>query len=228
MITPQDRELVTGIALGDGCLKREPKFGSVTLYVSHAARQAPYAAWKLAQMNRICGTKASLNSFNDKGRYPAVRFGVTSKRILTPIHNLLYPSGVKRFSPEVFDGLGLQALALFWMDDGSLEVRRRKRPRSIKYERTGWLPVSKDLREVEIVADWIESLTGARAGMVAHSGGMLYLRWYSRQCRLLVSAIDSLVHPCVKYKVDLTRTGTVADWLSESQRQNSAVDDKAA
>lgn len=228
MITPQDMELVTGIALGDGCLKREPKFGSVTLYVSHAARQAPYAAWKLAQMNRICGTKASLNSFNDKGKYPAVRFGVTCKRILSPVRDLLYPSGIKRFTPEVFEGLGVQALALLWMDDGSLEVRRRQRPRSIKYERTGWLPVSKDMKEAEIVAEWIEALTGARASMLVHGGGMFYLRWHSRQCRLLVSAIESLVHPCVKYKVDLTRTGTVADWLSESQRRDSAVDDKAA
>lgn len=217
-----------GCALGDGCLSREQRWGTVTLHIGRQERQAPYAQWQLDRLNAILGTKAKLNHFLDKGKYPAVRFGVSSKAMLGPVYEALYPGGCKRFTPECLDGLGLEALALFWMDDGSLEVRRRQRPRSVKIERSGWLPVSKDQGELDAVARWIHSLTGASGSVVIHRSGMLYLRWFSRQFRLLVEAIKDLVHPCMAYKVDLNRTGTVADWLSESQRLLQAVDDKAA
>jgi hypothetical protein len=206
-----------GCALGDGCLRRDKRFGTVTLHISRCQRQAPYAQWQLARLNQELGTAASLRSFMDKGKYPAVRFGVSSKRHLAPVYDVLYPNGVKRFTPQAFSDLGPEALALLWMDDGSLEVRRRQRPRSIKVERSGWLPVSKDEEEVDVVASWIHDVTGASGSVVRHKGGMLYLRWFTKQFRLLVGAITEYIHPCLAYKVDLSRTGTVAQWLSESQ-----------
>jgi hypothetical protein len=191
-------------------------------------RQAPYAAWQLERLNRVIGSKATLKSFDDKGKYPAVRFGVSSKEKLGPVYDLLYPGGIKRFRPQVFEGLGLEALALFWMDDGSLEVRRRQRPRSIKIERSGWLAASHDEEEVKVIADWIHDIAGASGSVVRHRTGMLYLRWFSKQFRVLAEAIADYVQPCLAYKVDLSRTGTVAEWLSESQLPKWEMDDKAA
>ena len=163
----------------------------------------------------------------DKGKHPAVRFGVSSKQFLNPIHEVLYPMGVKHFTRTAVKNLGAQALALFWMDDGSLEVRRRQRPRSVKIERSGWLPASKDEDEVAVLNEWIHGVTGAQGSVTRHRSGMFYLRWHSRQFRLLVEAIAKYVHPCLAYKVDLNRTGTVAEWLSESQLPCGEVDDKA-
>lgn len=217
-----------GCALGDGCLSREKRWGSVTLHVQRCMRQAPYAAWQLERLNEVLGSQAILKTLMDKGKYPAVRFGVTSKEKLGPVFNLLYPGGAKRFRPQVFQGLGPEELALFWMDDGSLEVRKRQRPRSVKIERSGWLAISHDEEEADTVARWIHEITGSTASRVHHRTGMIYLRWFSKQFRLLADSISEYIHPCLAYKVDLNRTGTVAEWLSESQLPEWKVDDKAA
>jgi hypothetical protein len=223
-----DTAFLMGCALGDGCLSRDKRWGTVTLHVQRCMRQAPYAAWQLERLNQELGSKATIKTFADKGKYPAVRFGVSSKEKLGPVYDTLYPDGVKRFCPQVFRGLGAEALSLFWMDDGSLEVRKRQRPRSIKIERSGWLALSHNEDEVKAVADWIYDITGASGSVVRHRTGMLYLRWFSKQFRLLVEAISDHVHPCLAYKVDLNRTGTVAEWLSESQLPEWKMDDKAA
>lgn len=227
MISTQDRDFLIGAALGDGYLRLDKEWGSVTLAITHTERQAPYAAWKLDRLNAICGTSAKMYHFSAKNKYPSVAFGVTSKRILGPIRELLYPDGIKVFRDEVLKDLGPEALALYWMDDGSLEVRKRKRPRSVKIERSGWLPVSRDQSQVTAVSNWIESLTGARSSVVRHKSGLLYLRWFAMQFRLLVESIEEYIHPCLYYKVDLNRSGTVAEWLSESQHL-LVVDNKTA
>lgn len=210
---------VLGCALGDGCIGKSKRDRSATLIISRKAAHAPYAQWQLERLNAILGTRANLRDFMDKGKYPAVRFGVTDSRVLVAARNLLYPRGVKYFSSDLLSCLGPEALALFWMDDGSLEVRRRQRPRSIKIERSGWLPTSHDPEQAQNIAKWIYELTGASGSKVTHRSGMIYLRWFSRQFRLLAEGIQEYVHPCLAYKVDLNRTGTVAEWLlSESQR----------
>ena len=222
-----DSEFLMGCALGDGCLSRDKRWGTVTLHVSRCARQEPYARWQLDRLNECLGTRAKLNRFNDKGKYPAVRFGVSSKRALAPVYEVLYPLGKKHFTRQAVQDLGPLALALLWMDDGSLEVRRRQGPRSVKIERSGWLPVSHDSDEVEVVNEWIHGVTGATGSVTRHRTGMLYLRWHARQFRLLVEAIQGYILPCLAYKVDLTRTGNVSEWLSESQTSSEELDDKA-
>lgn len=222
-----DHELLMGCSLGDGCLSRNNRWGTVTLHISRCERQAPYAQWQLDRLNKELGTSAKLNPFMDKGKYPAVRFGVSSKKHLPDLYEVLYPQGKKRFTEQVFKGLGPLALAIVWMDDGSLEVRRRQRPRSVKIERSGWLPITREEDEVEVVNQWVHDITGATGSVVRHRSGLLYLRWFSKQFRLLVEAIQEYVHPCLAYKVDLNRMGSVAQWLSESQPLLQGVDDKA-
>ncbi len=219
---------ISGCLLGDGCLSRDKRWGTVTLKIGRCDRQATYTAWQLKRLNEMLGTNATLRSYLDKGKYPAVEFGVSSKAQLSPYYELFYPEGVKVFRPEIFNGLGAEALAMYWMDDGSLEVRKRKRPRSIKVERSGWLPITKNQEDAETVNRWIHGITGATGSVTRHKSGLLYLRWHSKQFKLLVEAIADYVHPCLAYKVDLNRTGTVAEWLSESQPSEWGVDDKTA
>jgi hypothetical protein len=228
-VLAQDRQLLIGFALGDGCLHREPKWGSVSIRIGRAARYEDYAAWQLTEVNRILGTKANMRHFLAKGKYPFVEFAAGNKRELTPLYEFLYPSGVKTFTPKVLELMSLRELALLWMDDGSLEVRKRKRPRSIKVERSAWLAICEDEIQTELVGDWIKSLTGAIHTKVKHSkSGKYYLRWHSAQCKKLITAVEPYCFPSLRYKVDLSRTVSVKEWLSESQLSFGKVDDKTA
>lgn len=227
MTNLESRRFLIGCSLGDGCLSRSPRNGSVTLHIQRKQQHEAYAIWQLSKLNEILGTKASLRYFLDKGRYPAVRFGVTSKALLSPVYDFLYPNGKKIFSSDLLQELALPELALFWMDDGSLEVRKRVKPSgSVKIERSAWLAVCEDEATTDLVGTWIQSLTGSRYTKVRHVSGKFYLRWHSQQCRNLIEKIKPFVLPCLGYKVDLSRTGKVSEWLSESQLHQEA-DDKA-
>lgn len=225
----QDKQLLLGFALGDGCLHREPKWNSVSLRIGRAARYEDYAAWQLAETNRILHTKATLRHFMAKGKYPFVEFAAGNKKELTPLYELLYPNGVKTFTEGVLQPLSVRELALFWMDDGSLEVRKRQRPRSVKIERSAWLAVCEDEPQTDLVGEWIRSLTTANYTKVKHTkSGKYYLRWHSAQCKTLIQAIKPFCFPSLQYKVDLSRTCSVKEWLSESQLSSRKVDDKTA
>lgn len=228
MTNLESQRFLIGCSLGDGCLSRCKRSGSVTLHIQRKQQHLAYAVWQLEKLNAILGTKASIKCFVDKGKYPAARFGVTNKKILTPVYELLYPTGKKIISPKVLNGLGLQELALFWMDDGSLEIRKRTRPTgAIRIERSAWLAVCEDEEKTNNVGDWIQSLTGSKYTKVRHVSGSYYLRWHSQQCKNLIEKIQPYILPCLGYKADLNRTGTVSEWLSESKLQIPEMDDKA-
>lgn len=225
----QDRRLLLGFALGDGCLHKEPRWGSVSLRIGRAARYEDYAMWQLKQTNAILNTKANLRYFKAKGKYPFVEFAASNKEVLTPLRELLYPSGMKVFTEKLLEQLSLRELALLWMDDGSLEVRKRQRPRSVKIERSAWLAICEDQKQTDLVGYWIQSITGAKHTKVQHiKSGKYYLRWHSAQCKTLISAVEPFCFPSLRYKVDLNRTCSVKEWLSESQLLAQEVDDKTA
>lgn len=225
----QDKKLILGFSLGDGCLHKEPRWNSVSIRIGRAARYEDYAAWQLAEVNRILGTRANMRHFKSKGKYPFVEFAAGNKQELTPLYELLYPNGIKVFREEVLYDLSLRELALLWMDDGSLEVRKRIKPRSIKIERSAWLAICEDEIQTDLVGSWIQSLTGAKYTKVKHAkSGKYYLRWHSAQCRALITAVEPYCFPSLRYKVDLSRTCSVKEWLSESQLSSGKVDDKTA
>lgn len=229
MTNIDNKRFLIGCAIGDGCISKSKSRGVFTLHIQRKEAHWQYANWQLENLNNMLNTKAKLKYFLDKGKYPAVRFGVTNKEFLSPVYELLYPAGIKTLSVDCLQQLTKRELALFWMDDGSLEVRKRVRPTgSIKYERTAWLAVCEDLDSVKIVGDWIHDLTTAKYTFVRHKSGKYYLRWNSAQCKTLINSIKEYVLPCLEYKVDLSRTVSVKQWLSESNIPVLEKDDKMA
>jgi hypothetical protein len=215
MISKADFNFLLGCCLGDGCLSKEQNYGSVMLKYSHKATQGSLVYDTMLRVNEILSTKATCRHYLDNG-HPAVGFGASSKAVLNDCYELLYPLGKKVFTKRLLRDLGLSELAYFFMDDGSLEVRTRSKPRR-KVERTAWLAVSHDQEEVDAVHEWIYELTGASGRVVRHRSGMLYLRWHALQCRNLVSSVRPYVHPCVAYKVDFDRACSVAEWLTANK-----------
>ena len=214
-----DRKFLVACTLGDGCIRKDSRGTTFTFVLSRCMRQKQYAAWQLSKINSILESNATLREYLDKCKYPSVRFGASSKALLSPIYDSLYLNGSKTFTADVLADLGLPELAIFWMDDGSLEVRKRvnQNTGNVKIERSAWLAVCTDEIQADIVGSWIFNLTSANYTKVKHRSGRYYLRWHSAQCRKLITAVQPYILPCVAYKADLSRTCSVKEWLSESQ-----------
>jgi len=139
--------------LGDGCLGY-PK-GKNTCYLSftHSEKQKSFLEWKMSRVNQELGTNGKVTSRKVYDRrtlktYDSCQSMVTSK-LLVPLREELYPHGKKYFSQEYLNGLDLEALAVFWMDDGCV----------VKANNVGLLATYCSEKEARHIASWIHDLT---------------------------------------------------------------------
>lgn len=118
--------------LGDGCLKTK-KYSNKRHYefvVSHSTKQQAYIEYKKKLFHSIMGGREinlSYGSHTINGvEYYSVRFSRMHKAFRL-FHKVLYCNNDKKyFSRKVLDYLNPQALALWYMDDGTLSKNKKK------------------------------------------------------------------------------------------------------
>lgn len=122
-VTPVEgklRSLLVGSMLGDGRLHRTPN--GARFMENHADDQREYIAWKVKQWGPW--VKGGLNPVtwtNDGGTFQGWRFHTVCHPSLIEWHARFYDeTGPKRLSREVIDYVDDFALAVWFMDDGSV------------------------------------------------------------------------------------------------------------
>jgi len=198
------RGILVGMALGDGHIRirrdlRYPNaLPSATLCVKHCARQTEYAEYKANLLHRILGgAKPKVSPFDNSG-FPGVLFAKTNKyfRILG---KRLYRNGHKFISRQILDYLTDEGLAIWWMDDGSLYMKKRN---GIIHAREGILSTYCSKPEYETVVDWFKDKYSIIVAPVVHKSSFR-IRINTANLKLLVPIIAPYVVPCLSYKVDM-------------------------
>lgn len=139
--------------LGDGCLGQPKNKNTCYISFTHSEEQKFFLEWKINKINKELGTHGSVNSrevFDKRtGKYyHSCQSMVTSQKLL-PLKEELYPSGKKQISKKYLDDLGLEALAVFWMDDGCV----------VSASNVGLLATYCDRDQAATIASWIHDLT---------------------------------------------------------------------
>jgi recombination protein RecA len=121
-LSPEQREVVVGTLLGDGCIPPlRNRYRNYHLQFSHSARFETYARWK-AEMLAPFGRAVALVR-QKSGYLPGstmVMFQTVTHPDFAAFRALFYPDGSKRVPAGIVDLLGLLALAVWYMDDGTL------------------------------------------------------------------------------------------------------------
>jgi hypothetical protein len=204
--------LLISVALGDGHLK-EVSPTSALLCIGHSAKQRDYLEHKAAILNRALGCDNSVKSRkthnNQNGKtYETCQWWTPSLPSLLGLRKLLYLDGRKVLSRPLLEYGGLQALAYYFMDDGSLYLRYRESQhtgvRQLR-ERHTTLAVCDVAEQCEMIADWIESLTGVRMFLKKHNTSVnkWILRADGRGAAGIIEAIGHLFPDCMQHKADL-------------------------
>lgn len=190
-----------GCVAGDGCLgipKNRPN--SVYLSFTHSVAQQDYLIYKVDRINKELGTRGSVNKpreFYDKrtNKTYVLCNAMVVNPALKKLYSLFYKNGEKTFNKQVLDLLGLEALALFWMDDGCVG-------RTTSAVNKGILSLYRPLEESLLVCDWIYSLTGVEAK--PYRDGKHYRVLISRGLMpKFLSKIRPYVHSSMRQKVTL-------------------------
>lgn len=190
-----------GSVAGDGCLGvPSDRPNSVYLSFTHSAEQRDYLVYKIDRINEELGTKGNVSkprSIYDKrtGKYNMSCYSMVVNPALKELYSLFYFEGEKRFTSKVLSLLGLEALAVFWMDDGSVGT-------TTSAVNKGILNLYRPLDEARLVSDWIYDLTGVEAK--PYRDGDLYRVRISRGLMpKFLTKIRPYVHTSMRKKVTL-------------------------
>jgi len=201
----ETRGLLLGLVIGDGyvSMKRDHRYPtalpSASLVVRHSAKQKAYAEHKASLVHKaLGGKKPKVVEFNNNG-YPGVRFTKTNKYFRI-IRKRLYAGGEKVLTPKILDQLTEHSLALWWMDDGSLYMRRTKEGRV--HGRQGVLSLYSPKQEANLVRDWLVDKYGIQASVYPHKG-RYRLSFGSSALRELITVIHPYVIPEMAHKIDM-------------------------
>lgn len=207
----KDYEFLVACGIGDGGIgvsKYTRKDKSITrtytLNIKHSIKQEELLKYKADNLNRILGKNSKVRKIDNSG-YEGVMYSVGGKSEIEPLYNLLYSDGKKLITKEVLSHLGLNGLAIWWMDDGSLTIRRKKTAKGIwtNGARIGFLNTYTDTKEESLlIVKWIQQLTGALP-TVNSSKGKFRIRFNSHDLRQFCPAIEEYIIPSMKHKVDL-------------------------
>jgi hypothetical protein len=173
-----DREILISCVLGDGCLVRHRIQGNVWISLKHCVAQKDYLLWKVGLIESTEFVKGrSFTVRYDKNRhrngkfypvYKAQMYGVKYFRVL---RNWIYVDNKKSYKNVIQYLQTPLSLAIFFMDDGSVN-RRKKKHRDGKIYfgiPTMRLGICKPIDECAILLSWIKDVFGINGYPVRHS-----------------------------------------------------------
>lgn len=125
-LSPLHMQVAIGSALGDGHLRYHSDY-NVSLRIGHGAKQAEYAQWKQS----LFGEAVRYSATNARGGHS---FDTIPMIELAALHSDTYLEGRKHPSPQVIENLSPLAVAVWYMDDGTLYggLTRHGKPRTAR------------------------------------------------------------------------------------------------
>lgn len=181
------------MTLGDGYISQ-----AGILVIKHSEKQRAYAEHKADLICSVLGGKRPIVHAIDNNRYPGCVFS-KSNSYFRILRNWMYQDGAKRVAGPFLRYLTLHGLALWWMDDGSLYMKRRDGKINA---REGILSLYIEREGCLIVAARIEELTGVYPIPVHHKG-KFRLRFNTGMLKKLMPQIEQYAAPGMNYKFDL-------------------------
>ena len=187
----RQKDIALGSLLGDAYLR--PSGNSYSLSFTHGEKQKPYLEWKLSEFENFVATKNLYkHCTNFHGNAPTYSFATITHPYLLELHTLCYPNGVKRISQEWLDLLTPRSLAVWYMDDGSLNKR---------YETIVLCTNCFSIEEHHIMIDYFLSHYGIEPKLEPRRNGQVVLRINASQSRQFRNIISQYIPDCMSYKL---------------------------
>lgn len=206
----ETRGALLGMALGDGHINvgtrvvRGHQQERRELRIVHSLKQRDYCEHKAARVKQLIGGAFNVREYaNGKdGKYRCVGFTATNIYFAT-LHRRLYPGGKKTFTRCILDMLTPEALAFWYMDDGSAR-------RNVNKE--GWTSsVATDIAtmcsrtEVDEIIGYFHEVHGiefrARCDPKCAPDRQWYVQCNTAQSRLFVKLVEPFIIPSMRYKL---------------------------
>ena len=122
------KQILLGSLLGDGSLKIAKNYKNARFCERHSIVQEEYLRWKFNQLNPelkglLSIQKPEKSSYSKKAK---ISYQSATNEKLTILHHLTHIQNKKVIKRSWLNNLNALALAIWWCDDGSLNVLKRQ------------------------------------------------------------------------------------------------------
>lgn len=189
--TQRQKDIALGSLLGDAYLR--PSGNSFSLSFCHGEKQKEYLDWKRNEFrNFVTQTDYYCNRREFHGNMPSYQFGTINHPYLTELHTLCYGSGRKTVTAEWLDQLSPLSLAVWYMDDGSINKR---------YGTIVLCTNSFAADEQAMMVDYFISRYGIEPKIEPRRNGQSVLRINASQRYRFFDLVSAHIPNCMSYKL---------------------------
>ena len=192
------KAILIALCIGDGYLNKDKQSKSVSLHIKHSSKQEALIIYKRDLLfSLIGGAKPNLRYFNNNG-YPGISFSKGMKYFRI-IKKWLYPNNKKLISRFLLDKLTPEAIAIWYMDDGSLSAKKRN-GKIHAYEMT--LNTYESKEDNQIIIDYFKEVWDIQWHQ-AKGKGQYRLRMSTKEIRRFIPLIKPFIIPSMQYKIEI-------------------------
>lgn len=123
--TKESRNLLIGLLLGDGTISNNNVFK-----LSHCEAQREYLEWKIEQLNEMAIRNNGIKSYTSVCGFNIGKTVLYTQLNIIPFIKVLrravYYEGKKTFSRKLLNRLDTRGIAIWYMDDGHINIRKDK------------------------------------------------------------------------------------------------------
>lgn len=189
--TDRQKEIALGSILGDAYLR--PSGNSYSLSFSHGEKQKEYLEWKLSEFDNYVSQKNFYKSErNFRGNLPTYSFSTISHPFLNELHELCYPNGKKQITKELLDHLTPLSIAVWYMDDGSVNKR---------YKTIVLCTNCFSIEEQQLIIEHFVEKYGIEPKLEKRRNNQYVLRINASQSRLFFDIVGEHIPECMSYKI---------------------------
>jgi hypothetical protein len=193
----RQKEIVFGTLLGDGYLRPtngNAKNCSYALSCCHGEKQLEYLKWKFSEFSDFVTTKEfRINTRQFQGNAPTYAFSTVSHPFLNEAHNICYwNNGKKDISPQWLEQLTPLSIAVWYMDDGSLNTR---------YHTIVLCTNSFSQMGQQLAIDYFRDQFDIQAVLEPRRNNQTVIRINASQSRKFMDLVSPHVPPCMSYKL---------------------------
>lgn len=150
--TKESRNLLIGMLLGDGTISNNNVFK-----LAHSTEQKDYLEWKIIQLKEAAIRNTGIKSYISSRGYNKGSGVLYTQLNIIPfikvLRRVVYKNGKKTFSRKLLNRLDAKGIAIWFMDDGHINIRKDKgRPCGFYIK----ISTCKPKEEVQILIDFFK------------------------------------------------------------------------
>lgn len=221
-----DRAVLIACALGDGFINirnrlkdGKYKYESSELRIVHNSRQKEYCEYKAERIRSILGGSFVVKDFVHQHPKRGMSFSMSgfsvSNKYWKQIRGWLYNNKTKVISREVLEKLNVEALAIWYMDDGHLRAHRDVDGQTT----SGSISIATmcTKKECEEIVEWFLEQHDIKWNIHfdkrCSEGHQYFIQTSTKEARKFLQLIYPFHVPCMRYKFAL-----IDDLISTSAR----------